>query len=230
MVGTIVNAAAIVAGSLVGCLLRKGISTATSDTIMQGIGLAVFLVGAQMALETQNLLIVIISLVIGGMIGEWLGIEKKLENMGQYIESKFKRTESNIARGFVTASLVYCVGAMAILGSLEDGLTGNPSTLLAKSILDGVSSVFFASTMGIGVAFSAVPVFLYQGSITLLAELVKGFFSTPVIAELKATGGLLIVGISINVLGIKKINVGNLLPAVFVAMALAWLVSKYKIM
>lgn len=229
MVGTITNAAAIIVGGLIGIFLKKGISEPVKQTAMQGIGLAVLLVGAQMAFKTNNILIVIISLVIGGVIGEMLGIERRLGRLGNWLEVRFGGGDSNLSRAFVTTSLIYCVGAMAILGSIEDGLTGNSTTLFAKSLLDGVSAIFFASTMGIGVVFSAVPVFAYQGSITLLAELVKNMLSPAVVAELTATGGLLIVGISINILGIKEIRVGNMLPSILVAILLAWLVQYYNL-
>lgn len=229
MLGTITNTAAIVAGGIIGVLLKKGISEQVKVTAMQGIGLAVLLVGAQMAFQTSNILIVIISMVVGGIIGELLGIEKQLARLGNWLEVRFGGSDSNLGRAFVTSSLIYCVGAMAILGSIEDGLTGSHTTLFAKSLLDGISAVFFASTMGIGVILSAIPVFLYQGSITLLADLVKDLFSPEVVAELTATGGLLIAAIGINILGIKELKVGNMLPAVLVAAAIAWLINKYNI-
>ncbi|GBF32501.1 membrane protein, putative [Desulfocucumis palustris] len=229
MLGTITNTAAIVAGSLIGIILKKGISEAVKTTAMQGIGLAVLLVGAQMAFKTNNILIVIISMVIGGIAGEFLAIEKQLAKMGNWLEIKFGRGESNIGRAFVTSSLIYCVGAMAILGSIEDGLTNSHTTLFAKSLLDGISAIFFASTMGIGVIFSAIPVFLYQGGITVLADLVKNLFSPEVIAELTATGGLLIAGIGINILGIKELKVGNMLPSILVAATIAWAIQRYNI-
>lgn len=228
MLGTLTNVAAIIAGSVAGAILKKGISEQVKATVMQGIGLAVLLVGTQMALKTNNVLIVIISLVLGGLIGEFAGIEKQMARAGMWLEKRFGGGESNLARAFVTASLVYCVGAMAILGSIEDGLTGNPTTLYAKSLLDGISAIFFTSTMGIGVVFSAVPVLLYQGSITLLAGTLKDVFSPAVVAEIMGTGGLLIVGIAINILGIKEIKVGNLLPSIPVAILLAWALQKYS--
>lgn len=228
MLGTLTNVAAIIAGGVAGAILKKGISEQVKATVMQGIGLAVLLVGIQMALKTNNVLIVIISLVLGGLIGEIAGIEKQMARSGLWLEKRFGGGESNLARAFVTASLVYCVGAMAILGSIEDGLTGNPTTLYAKSLLDGISAIFFTSTMGIGVIFSALPVLLYQGSITLLAGTLKDVFSPTVVAEIMGTGGLLIVGIAINILGIKEIKVGNLLPAIPMAILLAWAVQKYS--
>ncbi|MFZ5649520.1 MAG: DUF554 domain-containing protein [Bacillota bacterium] len=227
MTGTVVNAAAIVAGALLGIILRKGIPDPVKNTVMQGVGLSVLLIGAQMSLKTQNVLVVVISLVAGGIIGEVINIEKRLVALGFLLEKKMGGGEGKLARAFVTTSLIYCVGAMAILGSIEDGLTGNPSTLYAKSMLDGISAVIFSSTMGIGVIFSAVPVFLYQGSITLMADSMKSLFTDAVIRELTATGGLLIAGIGINLLEIKEIKVGNLLPSIAVVTLLSWAVQKY---
>lgn len=223
MTGTIVNAAAIVAGTAVGLIFRKGISESVKDTVMSGIGLAVALIGFKMAFKTENELIVILSLVTGGIIGELLNIEGWLARVGVYLESRVGGGEGEVAKAFVTTSLIYCVGAMAIMGALEDGITGNASTLYAKSLLDGTSAVVFTTTMGFGVAFSAIPVLLYQGAITLAASGIKDFLTPVMINEMTATGGLLIVGIASNVLGIKVIKVGNLLPAIFMAILFSWL-------
>ncbi|CCO08329.1 DUF554 domain-containing protein [Desulforamulus hydrothermalis] len=229
MTGTIVNAAAIVAGTAIGLLFRKGISESANQTVMNGIGLAVALIGFKMAFKTENELIVILSLVLGGIIGEILDIEGWLGRIGTYLETKIGAGEGEVARAFVTTSLIYCVGAMAIMGALEDGLTGNATTLYAKSLLDGTSAVIFTSTMGFGVAFSAIPVLIYQGAITLAADFLKSLLNPGMINEMTATGGLLIVGIASNVLGIKKIKVGNLLPAILVAVFLSWLWQKLNI-
>lgn len=226
MSGTIVNAAAIILGAAVGLLFKKGIPERVKCTIMQGIGLAVLLVGLSMALQTKQILVVILSLVLGGLTGELLNIEGGLDRLGKWLESKVGGGTGELGKAFVTTSLIYCVGAMAIMGSIEDGLNSNPQILFTKSALDGISAVVFASTMGIGVAFSSFPVFFYQGSITLLASLVKGFLSPAAVAEMTATGGLLIVGIALNILQIKEIKVGNLLPAIFFAIPLAFLLPK----
>ena len=214
MKGTIVNAAAIVAGSGLGLFLKRGIPPKVQQTLIQGICLAVFLIGLQMAFKTKNVMILIFSLVIGGVLGEALAIEDRLNKFGDWISKKFKGENSNIGEGFVSASLIYCVGAMAIVGSIQDGLTGDPSTLYAKAILDGVSSIVFASTMGAGVALSAVSVAIYQGILTALAGCLGSGVDETLIAEVTAVGGILIVGISLTILEIKKINVANLLPAI----------------
>ncbi|MGD9947441.1 MAG: DUF554 domain-containing protein [Desulfobulbus sp.] len=218
MLGTIVNAIAIVVGSLLGVICNKGIPEQYKETLLQGVGLAVILIGWKSALPADNLLVVILSIVVGGLLGEWLRIEGRLEDLGQWLEARVSAKTGNthsLARGFVSASLVYCVGSMAIVGSLESGLTGQHQTLFAKSILDGVISVVFASAMGIGVLFSSVSVFLYQGTLTLAAVLLKPLLSPAAVTQMTSVGGLLIVAIGLNMLGMVKIRVGNLLPAIF---------------
>jgi uncharacterized protein len=226
--GTIVNSGAVIVGGVAGTLLKSGIPERYKKIVMQGIGLAVLFIGisgtikemltiiAGNKLDRQFVMLMIFSLVIGGLIGEFLKIEKRLESLGIWFQGKIPSRGGSFSDGFVTASLVYCVGAMAIVGALEDGLMSNTSTLFAKSILDGVTAVVFAATLGIGVAFSAVPVFVYQGSITLLAGVVKPWLTYTVISQMSLVGGILIFAIGINLLEIKKINVGNLLPAVFI--------------
>lgn len=216
MLGTIINALAIIAGSLLGLLFKKGIPEGYKQTVMQAISLAVILIGLKSALQSSELLIVIISLALGSIIGEFAGIEDKLERLGQWLESRFSSESGSISKGFVTASLVYCVGSMAIVGSFESGLTGNHQTLFAKSALDGISSIIFASSLGFGVLLSSIPVFLYQGALTLTAGLLKPFLIPAVVAQMSATGGLLIAAIGINLLGVIKIRVGNMLPAIFI--------------
>jgi len=216
MLGTIVNSAAIAIGSILGVLLNKGIKEECRNTIMDGIALTVILIGIMGALNNENLILMIISIALGSIIGEALEIEKKLDNLGASLENRFGKGDSNFSKGFVTASLVFCVGAMAIVGSLESGLQGNHSTLFAKSIIDGITSVIFASTLGIGVGFSSFAVLLYQGTITLLASSIKYLLTPEAINEMSSVGGLLIAAVGINILGIKKINVGNMLPAIFI--------------
>lgn len=222
MTGTLVNVVAIGFGAIIGVAFKKGISIQIKNTVMQGIGLAVLLVGIQMSLQGSQILIVIISLALGGICGELLKIESNLERLGIWLENKVGGNGGDVARAFVTASLIYCVGAMAVVGAIEDGLTGNPNTLIAKALLDGVSAIFFASTMGIGVIFSGIPVLFYQGAITLLASTLKDVLNPFVINHLTSTGGLLIIGIALNILEIKKISIGNLLPAILIIIPLAY--------
>ncbi len=216
MLGTIVNALAVIVGSLLGLIFRGGIPEKFNRTIMQAISLAVILIGLLSAMKVQNLLLVIISLVIGSILGEYWRLEDRLASLGNLLESRFARFGSGISRGFVTASLVFCVGSMAIVGSLESGLTGNHQTLFAKSILDGISSIVFSSSMGIGVLFSAAAIFVYQGFITVTAVFMKQFLIQAVITEMTAVGGLLIMALGFNMLEIAKIKVANLLPAIFI--------------
>jgi uncharacterized membrane protein YqgA involved in biofilm formation len=218
MLGTILNAVAIVVGSLLGVIFRQGIPGQYKETLLQGVALAVILIGWKSALQAENLLVVILSVVVGALFGEWLRIESRLENLGKWLERRIAAKTGNtqsLARGFVTASLVFCVGSMAIVGSMESGLTGQHQTLFAKSILDGVISMGFASAMGIGVLFSCLAVFVYQGMLTLTAVLLKPFLVPAAITQMTAVGGLLIVAIGLNMLGMVKIRVGNLLPAIF---------------
>jgi uncharacterized membrane protein YqgA involved in biofilm formation len=223
MKGTIVNVIAIFLGCSVGYILKSKFPEKIGNIVMQTLGLASLLIGMQMALKTDNILLMIFSLVIGGIIGEIMGIEKGLEKFGERVKLKFKSntTSERFVEGFVTASLVYCVGSMAIMGALKEGISGNPDILYTKSLLDGLTSIAFTAAMGIGVLFSVIPVFLYQGGITMLAQLIKGFLSPEVINEMTAVGGILILGIGLELLEIKKIKIGNLLPAILIAAFLA---------
>jgi len=215
MLGTIVNTVAIIAGSLLGLLLKGGIPEKYSRIMMQAIGLVVILIGVKTALKTNDILIVIVSMAMGSVLGELIRIEERLETLGNWLGGFFSEKSGNIAKGFVMTSLLYCVGAMAIVGALESGLTGNHQTLFAKAFLDGIGSILFASTMGIGVLFAAVPVFVYQGSITLAASALKPFLIPAVVAQMSAVGGLLILAIGLNLLDIKQLKIGNMLPAIF---------------
>lgn len=226
--GTIVNSAAIAAGGTAGLLAKSGLPERYRETIMQALGLAVLIIGlsgclqgifiinSAGAIDRQFVMLMILSLVAGGLLGEFLNIEQKLERAGEWIQGRTGSEGGSFSEGFVNASLLYCVGAMAIVGSLEDGLTGSTSTLFAKAVLDGVSAVILGAAMGPGVAFSALPVFFYQGSITLLAQLIKPWLTDVVILQTSLVGSVLIMAIGFNMLGMKRIKVGNLLPAVFI--------------
>lgn len=234
MLGTVVNALAILIGSLIGVVIRyflrkeknKKNDTRYQDIVMQGIGLAVVVIGLTGALEVfeagsiESILIVIISLAIGGVIGELINIERKLNNLGELIQKKVPSNSdsSTFVKGFVTASLVYCVGAMAIMGSIQSGINQNHQILFSKATLDGITSIAFTSSMGIGVALSAFPVFIYQGGITLLAHSIEPYLDPVVISQMSGIGGLLILGIGLNLLKVTSIRIGNLLPAIFLPM------------
>lgn len=221
MIGTLINAGAVILGTLVGLLLRKGIPQRLQDSIAQGQGLCVILIGLSSAIKTADITCVIICMVIGSLIGSWIDIEKRLDDLGKSIERKVSpnNADGSIAKGFVTASLVFCVGAMAIVGSMDSGLRGDHSTLIAKSILDGVFAIIFTSSLGWGVGLSALAVLIYQGSIAVLAMWIEPLLTTPMITEMSAVGGLLIMGIGLNMIYEKHIPVGNMLPAIFMPMA-----------
>uniref|UniRef100_UPI00047D6D9E DUF554 domain-containing protein n=1 Tax=Citrifermentans bremense TaxID=60035 RepID=UPI00047D6D9E len=222
MQGTAVNAAAIVIGSVVGLKAGHLISTRVRGTVMAGVGLAVLLIGCQLALKSREPMIIIGCLIGGGILGELLRIEERLEKLGNWIGDRFQGS-GQVAEGFVTASLLFCVGAMAIMGSLQDGLGSRPEILYAKAALDGITSVALASTLGVGVLFSSLAVFVYQGAITLSATLAQQLMTPAVVQEMNAVGGLLILAIGLDLLGMKRVPVGNLLPAVFLAPPLVML-------
>ena len=218
MLGTLVNCVTVIAGSLIGIMLHKGLPERLGTTVMQGVALCVLYIGISGSLEGENTIIAIISVVIGGIIGYLLKLDDRLNHLGEWIESKFKKEgeHSNIAEAFVSSSILFCVGAMAIVGSLQSGLTGNHETLFTKSILDGISSIIFASSLGIGTIFSVVPILIYQGSITLLAQWVAPYLSDTVVADMTCAGSLLIVALALNMLKITDIKVANYLPAIFI--------------
>lgn len=221
MLGTIVNTGAIIIGSFVGLILKGGMKERYSHIVTQALGIAVVFVGISGAItnmqqEGANAILFVISLAIGAGIGEWIDIEEKLERVGQFIQDKMKGSSSNVSIGFVTASLLYCVGSMAILGSIESGINGNHTILYVKSILDGVMSVVLASSLGVGVLFSAGAVLVYQGGITLGAMWLQPFITDDILREVSIVGGILITIIGLNLLEITKIKVGNMLPAVLV--------------
>ena len=220
--GTLVNVAAVAAGCLVGRMAGQLLSERMRNTMMAGLGLAVLLIGLQLALQSQQLMIVIGSIILGGLVGELMNIEGRLEAFGQRLQQRFAGA-GKVAEGFVTASLLYCVGAMAIMGALQDGLGGEPTILYAKAALDGVASIALTSTLGIGVIFSILPLLFYQGGITLAAGLATTILTESVITEMNAVGGLLIIAIAVDIMGLKRLPVGNLLPGVFLAIGFMWL-------
>jgi uncharacterized protein len=220
LLGTIVNGLCIIIGTLIGKLLHR-IPEKIKTTVMHGIGLAVVILGIQMGLKSNQFLIVIFSLVIGAVLGEWWELDGKLNKLGLWIERKIgAKGEGSIAKGFVTATLIFVIGAMAIIGSLDSGLRGDHRVLYTKSIIDGFTSLILATTLGIGVLFSAVPVMLYQGSIALFATQIEKWIPLDLmdafIADMTATGGLMILAIGLNLLGITTIRVANLLPGILV--------------
>ena len=216
MIAVIANTVAILVGGFLGLLFGNKIKQDYSKTIMCGLGICTMVIGITGAITTENILLVILCLVIGTILGEWLNIEKRLDSAGEWLKRRVaKNRGGRFTEGFVTASLLFCVGSMAVMGSLDAGIRGDYSTIFTKSILDGVMSVTFAATMGVGVLFSALSIFVYQGALTLLAGLVEPLLSVEAIGEMSAVGGILLIGTGINILGLTKerIRVGNMLPA-----------------
>ena len=213
MLGTLVNTGAILVGSTIGLTAGAYLPESVKHTLLQALGLAVVAVGLDMALAQPNYLLAVGCLLLGGVTGELLAIERRLENLGDWLKNHLGSTSGNFVEGFVSATLLYLTGAMMIVGSIQDGTLGDPSVLLLKSLLDGVASIALSSSLGVGVIFSAVPVFLVQGGITLLATHLV-FLSEPAVLEaINTTGGLLILGLGINLLELGRIATGNLLPA-----------------
>ena len=225
MLGTFINVAAILIGGFIGLTVGHKIPLKFRQTIVSGMGLFTLAYGVYLFTETQNMLIPLGALILGTMVGEWLRLEERLENLGAILQAKFSPAESSASAdaqrfivGFVTASLMFCIGPMAILGSIQDGLSGNYQMLAIKSLLDGLTSVAFASSLGAGVLFSALPVLVYQGGISLLARTLGQGFDALVVAEMSAVGGVVLTGIAIsNLLEIKKIRTGSFLPALVFA-------------
>jgi uncharacterized membrane protein YqgA involved in biofilm formation len=236
MIGTIINVAAILVGGSLGLLVGNRLPERLRTTVIAGMGLFTAVTGIKMFFETQNSLVVLGGLVIGALLGEWWKIEDGLQHLGERLEKRFTRStegeRSNIqgdfVRGFMIASLLFCIGPIAILGSIQAGLTGDTNLLVIKSVLDGFASMAFASTLGVGVLFSALPILVYQGAITLLAAQFDALMTKPMMAEMTATGGVLLLGIAISsLLEIKKIRVGNFLPALVIAPLIVWIVSLF---
>lgn len=221
MIGTIVNVVSIIIGSIIGLVIKGKFNSRLQEIASQATALAVIFVGLQGALsklinEPCHPVLYVLSLVIGGVIGTIINIEGGIKRLGNWIEVKCNGSEGSVSKAFVTGSLLYCIGAMAILGAIEGGINHNYTTLYTKSIIDGLCAIIFASTLGYGIIFSAISVLIYQGLITLVAGNIQAYLTGDIMRELSLVGGILITGIGIDMLGIKKINVSNMLPAVFI--------------
>ena len=223
MTGTLINIVAIIVGGSIGLVIKSKLPDRIIKIVFQALGLFTVFIGISMALKTEQFLIMILSLVIGSIIGELIDIEKYLNRVSEKVKSRFKLKNEKFTEGLMTAFLLYCVGSMTILGAIEEGLGNEPNLLLAKSIMDGFSSIALASVLGVGVIFSIIPLLLYQGGLTLLAAFAGDYFSVIIINELTAVGGILLIGLGISILEIKKIKVVNMLPALIVVVIFAWL-------
>ncbi len=229
MLGTLVNTGTVLVGGTLGTLLGDRLPERLRGTVMHALGLITLVVGIQMALATRNVLIVLGSLILGGALGEWARLEDRLEALGEYLRARAARSRflsrGQFTQGFVTASLVFCVGPMTILGSIQDGLSGDSSTLFIKSALDACSSLAFAASLGMGVTCAALTVLVVQGGITLAAGTVQRFLTEAMIAEMTATGGVMLLGLGLLLLEVKRIRVANLLPGLALAPLLVALLA-----
>lgn len=223
MIGTIVNILAIIVGSSLGLFINKRLPDRFIKTFFQVIGLFTIFLGISMALETTHILHMIMSLITGAIIGEVLKIQQGVEKMGDFLKLKLKIRNGKFTEGLVTAFLLYCIGSLTILGAIEAGLTGDQELIYIKSLMDGVSSIALAAGLGIGVMFSVIPLLIFQGGITLFASLFGDFIPQIMIVEMSAVGGILLIGMGISILDIKKINVMNMLPALITIIILLWL-------
>lgn len=221
--GTIVNVLAVLLGGTVGLFLKKGLSERITGALMTAVGFCTLYIGIRGCLDGNNTLVAIFSLVLGAALGQWLDIDRGLQRLGNYVEKKCSRgaeSGGQTAKSFVGASLLFCVGTMTIVGALQSGLRGDHEMLYLKSVLDLISSVVFGATLGAGVLLSAVTVLVYQGSITLLAQVVAPYLSTVVVAEMNCVGSLLIIGLGLNLLKVADIKVANFVPAILFPIAL----------
>ena len=228
MIGVLVNTATVLLGSAVGLLLKKGIPEKVSQAVMIAIGLCTVYIGVDGALSGNNTIVLIVSMVLGTIVGTLIDIDDKINRLGDFFERKMKRSDgkATIAEGFMTGSLLFCVGAMTIVGSLNAGLSGDNEVLITKSILDLISSCMLASTLGIGVLFSAVFVLVFQGSLVLLAGLLQGILTdTALIAEITCTGSVIIIGLGMNILGLSKFKIANFVPAILVVPLVYWMMQ-----
>ena len=237
MTGTLINVATILMGGTLGLIFGARVPERLKATVIAGMGLFTGAIGIQMFLKTENSLVVLGALLIGALLGEWWRIEDGLQSLGQILEARFARgtadtndeiTSNKFVRGFLTASLLFCVGPLAILGSIQDGLTGNYNLLAVKSVLDGFASLAFASTLGVGVLFSALMILVYQGGISLLAAQLNAIVTQSMMNEMTAAGGVILMGLAISsLLEIKKIRAGNFLPALVIAPLIVWILSLF---
>jgi uncharacterized membrane protein YqgA involved in biofilm formation len=221
MLGTVINAGAVIVGSSVGLLIHSRLPRRITTIVFQGIGLFTLFLGITMAMKVGNFLVMIFSIVLGSIAGELLGVDGRITSMSEFLKRKIRLKSERFTEGLVTAFLIFCMGSMSILGPIEEGLGKPPNILLAKSVLDAFSSMALAASLGVGVLFSVIPLVMYQGGITLFAGYVQGFFTSALINELTAVGGLLLMGLGINILEIKSLKILNMLPSLVIVVILA---------
>ena len=221
MTGTLLNIGSVLVGGLLGTMLGNRLPERMRESVLHGLGLVTMTVGLHLTMQTRNILIVMGSILAGAVLGEWWRLEDRLQAFGAWLETRVQRGASRhkttFIQGFVTASLVFCVGPMTVLGSIQDGLKGDYRLLAIKSLLDGFAALAFASSLGIGVVFSVITILIYQGGLSLLAAQAEQWLTAPMIAEMTATGGVLIMGIGLLLLELKRLRLANFLPAIVIA-------------
>ena len=223
MIGTLVNTAAVIIGGLLGLVLNKRMPDRVTTIYFLAIGLFTLAIGASMAVSMEKILIIVSSLAIGSLFGEWWDLENSVEKLSEHLKKRFKIGNEKFSEGLVTSFLLFCVGSMTILGTIQEGTGGSPDLLFTKSTMDFFSALLLASAMGIGVVFSSVPLFIFQAALTLLARYAANFFSDDIILGLTNVGGILLIGLGINILGIKKLRIMNMLPSLIVVVLLLWI-------
>ena len=223
MIGTLVNTAAVIIGGLLGLVLKKRMPDRVTTIYFQAIGLFTLAIGASMAVSMEKILIVVSSLALGSLIGEWCDLERGVEKLSEYLKVRFKIGSEKFSEGLVTSFLLFCVGSMTILGTIQEGTGGSPDLLFTKSSMDFFSAILLASAMGVGVLFSSVPLFIFQATITIIARYAASFFTDDIILGLTNVGGILLIGLGINILGIKKLRIMNMLPSLLIVILFIWL-------
>jgi len=223
MFAFLVNTATVIVGSSLGLLFGPKLKEKYKSIVLYSLGLVTIVIGVSMAIKSKSIMLIVGSMILGALGGQWLAIEERLEKTGEYIKKRAGSSAEQFALGFVTASLLFCVGPMTVVGSVEDGLYGKGELIYIKSLMDGFASIALSAALGAGVLFSAIIVLVYQGALTFLARYLQGALSEPVVNEMSAAGGVIVIGIGINVLGLARIKVGNMIPALPIAAVLAWL-------
>ena len=221
--GTVANIATILLGGSIGLVLNKRLPQRFVTIFFQVIGLFTLFLGVSMALKTTHVLHMVLSLITGALIGEWLHLERGMERFTNYLKKKLHFSGEKFTEGMITSFLLFCMGSMTILGGIEEGMTGDAHLLYIKSLMDGVSSIALASALGIGVLFSTIPLLIYQGGITLFSAWLGDFFPQIMITELTAVGGILLMGLGIQILEIKKLRIINMLPSLVMIIIFLWL-------
>jgi len=224
MIGTLINAGAVIAGGTLGLLLKKNMPERITTIYFQAIGLFTVAMGISMVYKMQHIIIIVSSLAIGSLLGEWLNLEGGVERLSNYFKRKLRIGSEKFSDGLTTAFLMFCIGSMTILGSIQEGTGGSPDLLMTKSLMDGFASILLASAFGVGVLVSAIPLLLFQGGITLLAMYAGSFFTPEIIQGLTSVGGILLIGLGIDILEIRKLRILNMIPALIIVVIMLWLI------